>query len=102
MKKYEKLIYTAHPYSGLKKNEEKIANIILELQKQYPNYLFISPIHCFSYAYHKTDYQTGIDMCLNLLNMCDEMWVFGDWKNSKGCNMEIEHCKQNGIQYYIK
>jgi hypothetical protein len=37
-----------------------------------------------------------------LLEKSDEMWVYGDWKNSKGCNMEIEYCKKFGIPFEIK
>ena len=94
---YDKVIYISHPYSGLKENEEKVAEIINQLTKEYPTYLFISPIHAFSYAYHAVDYQKGIDMCLWLLDRCDEMWVYGNWENSKGCKMEIEYCMEYNI-----
>ena len=94
---YDKVIYISHPYSGLKENEEKVANIINNLIKAYPNYLFISPIHSFSYAYHAVNYQIGINMCLWLLDRCDEMWVYGNWENSKGCKMEIEYCMEYNI-----
>ena len=99
---YESIVYISHPYSGLKENEEKVAYIINQLTEKYPTYLFISPIHAFSYAYHAVDYQKGINMCLWLLDRCDEMWIYGDWENSKGCKMEIEFCKNNDISYEIK
>jgi len=99
---YESVVYVSHPYGGKKENEEKVAEIINQLSKEYPTYLFISPIHSFSYAYHDVDYQVGIDMCLWLLEKADEMWVYGDWKNSKGCNMETEYCKEFGIPFEIK
>lgn len=99
---YENIVYISHPYGAKKENEEKVANIINKLQEQYPTYLFLSPIHLFSYAYHEVDYQVGIDKCLWLLEKADEMWIYGDWQNSKGCNMEIEYCKEFGIPYEIK
>lgn len=101
---YEKSIYISHPYGGLKENEEKVAEIINNLIKEYPNYLFLSPIHTFSYAYNTVDYQTGINMCLWLLDICgDEMWVFGDYNKSKGCNIEIGYCIARDIPIkYIK
>lgn len=100
---YENIIYVSHNYGGLKDNEEKVANIINKLQEQYPTYLFLSPIHLFSYAYYEVEnYQIGINMCLWLLDKSKEMWVYGDWKNSKGCNMEIEYCKEFDIPYKIK
>lgn len=93
-KQYEKVIYISHPYGGIKENEENVAKIIIHLQKKYPKYLFISPIHAFSYQYHKVDYETGIQKCLWLLYRCDEMWVFGDWKESKGVCREILECEK--------
>ena len=99
---YDKVIYISHPYGGKSKNEKKVGKLINSLQKQYPNYLFISPIHAFSYAYHKVEYQKGLNMCLWLLNRADEMWVYGDWENSVGCCAEIDFCKTNNINYKIK
>lgn len=94
---YESIVYISHPYSGKKENEEKVANIINNLSIQYPNYLFISPIHAFSYAYHTLDYQKGINQCLWLLEKCDEVWVYGDWQNSKGCKMEVDYAMEYSI-----
>lgn len=41
-------------------------------------------------------------MCISLLNISDEMWVYGDYQNSIGCNFEIQYCKEHGIPYLIK
>lgn len=98
---FKSIIYISHPYGGAQENEHKIASIINELIKQYPNHLFVSPVHAFSYAYTTTDYDKGISWCLWLLEKCDEMWVYGDYKNSRGCSMEIEYCKEHQIVYKI-
>ena len=98
---YKSIIYISHPYGGKKENEEKVKHIIQTLEKECPNYLFISPIHSFSWHYHETDYQKGIEECLWLLEKCDEMWVFGDWKNSQGCNIEVEYCEKYLIPHTI-
>ena len=94
---YEKVVYISHPYGGCKRNERKVQKIINKLQIQYPKYLFLSPIHAFSYAYTKTDYEQGLNMCLWLLSKADEMWVYGDWQNSRGCKAEVEFCINNHI-----
>lgn len=99
---YESIVYISHPYGGRGENKEKVAKIIKKLTKEYPHHLFISPVHSFGYEYHDLDYQAGIDHCLWLLEKCDEMWVFGDWKNSKGCNMEVEYCVRQRIPFEIK
>ncbi|MEG0898312.1 MAG: DUF4406 domain-containing protein [Oscillospiraceae bacterium] len=99
---FKSIIYVSHPYGGIKSNEDKIAVIIRQLEKQYPQNLFISPVHCFSWGYHETDYDVGISYCLWLLDKCDECWVYGDWENSKGCNIEVEYCKNYNIPCAIK
>lgn len=45
---YAEIIYISHPYGGKKENEDRVAQILLKLQREYPDYLFISPIHCYS------------------------------------------------------
>lgn len=102
MKQYKKVIYISHPSSGLPENTEKIGNIINQLIKEYKDYLFLSPVHCFSYAYHAVDYITGIEMCLWLLSKCEEMWIFGDYEKSRGCNIELGYCLANNIPLKIK
>lgn len=99
--KYNKVIYISHPYGGEKENEQHVAKIILRLQKQYPKYLFVSPIHAFSFQYHSDDYEVGIRKCLWLLYHCDEMWVYGDWKTSKGVCREILECEKIKKPYKI-
>lgn len=99
---YEKIIYVSHPYQGKVDNLRKIEDIILHLIKKYPSNLFLSPVHSFGFEYKQLDYQDGLNECLWLLRQADEMWVFGDYQTSKGCNAEIEFCKSNNIPYKIK
>lgn len=100
--KSKKLIYISHPYGGKEENKLKIEGIIKELSRQYPKYVFASPIHCFGFQYNDVDYDTGLSWCLVLLDACDEMWVYGDHLNSKGCTAEIQHCLDTHKQFYIK
>ena len=99
---YKKIVYISHPYGGYKKNERKVKRIINSLQNNFPNYLFLSPIHAFSYAYNKTDYDKGLNMCLWLLGKADEMWVYGDWRNSRGCKAEVKYCVENNIEMMFR
>jgi hypothetical protein len=52
--------------------------------------------------YDDFSYKRGLDMCLDLLNMCDEMQVYGDWEHSQGCKAEIAYCLEKEIPYEIK
>ena len=49
--KYQKVVYVSHPYGGKAENHEMVGELIRRLQKLYPNYLFVSPIHAFSFCY---------------------------------------------------
>ena len=92
MQKAKKVIYVSHPYGGKEENKAAIENIIKEFVKEYPYYTFVSPIHCFGFMYDKLPYQQGLDMCINLLEKCDEMWLCGDFLDSRGCRAEIKWC----------
>lgn len=99
--KYKKVVYISHPYEGKCENLNNIQEIVFKLIKGYPDHLFLSPVHCFGFEYNMLDYNQGLNECLWLLAKSDEMWVFGDYKNSKGCLAEIEFCKNHAIKYQI-
>lgn len=86
-----KRVYVAHPYSGLEENKQKVEELIKRLVKMYDDIVFYSPIHSFGYLYESTEYIQGMNMCLNLLKACDELWLCGDWENSTGCMMEYSY-----------
>jgi hypothetical protein len=37
--------------------------------------------------------ERGIKNNTHLMQFADELWVYGDWQNSKGCLAEIELAK---------
>lgn len=94
-------IYISHPYGGKEENAREVEEIIKDLAERYPHNTYISPIHTFSFMYHSVPYQQGLDMCIELLKLCDMMYVYGDHKNSKGCTAEIKYCKENDKLYVI-
>lgn len=96
----EKTIYVSHVFKGLNENIEEVSDIMIKLHKKFPTYSFISPIHNYGMLYNCTDYVEGLNMCIKLLNMCDEMWVFGT-ELSTGVQAEIAYCKNNHIPYKI-
>ena len=98
---FAKRIYISHKYGNNFKNLIRVEAIISQLQRKMPENNYVSPLHCFGFMYNTVDYQTGLDMCLNELDTCDEMWVFDDFLDSKGVNAEIEYCKKYGKKYKI-
>lgn len=85
------------------KEENKLSaeNIVRKLHFENPENTYLSGINPFYFLYDEVDYETGINMCLEVLRRCDMMYVFGDWENSKGCKTEINYCKFLGIPYKI-
>ena len=98
---FDKIIYVSHPFCGNEKNIELIESKVKKLRETYPNYLFISPVHTFGYLYDKTTYEEGIDMCLRLLEKCDEVWIVSKYyENSKGCLIERSYAHSMGIPVF--
>lgn len=95
------LIYISHPYGGLKENKLSVEGIIKNLAVKHPENTYISPIHCFGFMYDLVNYETGLEMCLRLLDKCEKMLVFGDWKSSRGCTAEVLYAENNFIPYEI-
>jgi len=95
------LVYISHPYGGQENNMRKVENIVRTLVLEHPENTYVSPIHCFGFMYHDVSYERGLDMCLNLLEKCDKMLVFGDWKSSRGCTAEVLFAEMHMIPYEI-
>ena len=95
---FKKKIYISHSYSGLEENKRDIEEKVKKLVKEYPNYVFISPVHTFGYLYDSYPYHIGIDLCIELLKMCDEMWIVDEnFVNSKGVMVEREYCLNHNV-----
>ena len=56
------IIYVAHPYGGLKENEEDTSEYVSEFIQQYPQFIFFSPVHNYSFYY------------INLYNINKKYW----------------------------
>lgn len=95
------VVYISHPFGNDPKNIEKVQEVVKKMVHRYPDCMFISPLNAFSMLYEEISYQKGLDMCLWLLDRCDEMWVFGDYKNSRGCTEEIKFCEEHLIPFKI-
>lgn len=99
--RFDKKIYISHGFQGKQDNIRSIEGKIKELRKEYPNYLFISPVHTFSYLYNDTEYIEGLEMCLCLMDSCDELWIIDkNYLESKGVVSEIIYAHENDIPVY--
>lgn len=82
------LIYCSHKYGNSEENKKMIEKKITELQMNDLDNTYISPLHCFGHLYDRLDYETGLQLCLDLLMVCDFVYVLSDV--SEGVRREIE------------
>ena len=92
-----KVVYIGHPFGGKLENVQAVEQIILKLINKYPDYVFYSPLHATGFMYSLVDYDLGMQHCIEFLKRSDELWLFGDWNNSKGCNIEYRFAIKNNM-----
>jgi hypothetical protein len=92
-----RLIYLAHPFGGDPANIVKVEKIITQLINKHPDCTFYSPLHATGFLYDNLDYLDGMEHCFEVLSRCDELWLCGKWRESRGCNMEYAFAKAKGI-----
>lgn len=98
-----KAVYIAHPLRGksgspeeIRANLERIDEIVKNLAAIYPDVLILSPIHAFSFEDVNGPQDWVLGQCLRLIEKADEVWLFGDWRNSSGCVMESVYARRIG------
>lgn len=92
-----KRVYVAHPLRGgradmdvVMANIARVSEIMRKLAAEEPDMLFFSPVHAFSFMDPLGPEEWVMKQCLEMLALCDELWVYGPWRESKGCKMEIK------------
>ena len=88
------VIYVAHEYGGKEENYNKAKKITHDLQIQHPTDCFICPILAFSHlGYNELGYDAEMEICLDLLSVCDKLIVASEVSNSKGVQIEVDFAK---------
>ena len=92
-----KKIYIAHPYLGRLSNKNRIADICTTVANM--GYLPISPVHALDFLDDSipAEREKALELCKELIKVCDQVWLFGDWRNSEGCSAEVAAAKGWGI-----
>ena len=98
----KKLVYICSPYSGDYENNTLKARCICRIiMNHHPDVIPIAPHIYFTQFLSDTD-QTeralGMEAGLALLDMCDEMWVYGLKNPSEGMRAEIDYALKKGIK----
>lgn len=82
------LIYCAHYYGGKENAKDSAEEKIRRLQLDDLQNTYISPIHALGYLYKYMDYNTGMELCYDLLMVCDKLLVLS--RPSEGVMREIK------------
>jgi len=83
----KKKIFVCHPYKDNPKiNKENVEVICREITNN--GYLPVSPLHLFSFMENDNERNDILQLCLEIINICDEVWVYGD---SDGCRNEMRY-----------
>ena len=87
-----KKVYIAHPLRGenREKNVQEATRICQKITELFPDVLPVSPIHSFSFLDDcgAEGEKKALELCLAMVKECDEVWFFGRWKSSEGCQAE--------------
>jgi len=98
----KKLIYICSPYRGdYIKNLTDAARYCRDVLMQHPDVIPIAP-HVFFSQFLDDEIPgervIGMEAGLALLDMCDEIWVYGITNPSEGMRAEIDYALKNGIK----
>jgi hypothetical protein len=90
-------IYVSHKFGGDPANMERAKKITHDLQIENPTHCFICPILAFSHLqYGEIGYDDEIELCLDLLSLCDTLIVVSDV--SQGVQKEIDFANMVGME----
>lgn len=99
-----KKVYIAHPLRGgtldiavAGRNISSVTEICRRLAAECPDTLLLSPIHAFDFVGIFEPQDWVLSQCRALLELADEVWVYGNWQASEGCRMEVERARELGI-----
>ena len=91
------MIYVAHKHQDSSINYERAKQIVHDLQVNDLNNVYICPLLLLSHMkYGEMGYKAEIDLCLDILSVCDKLVVASDI--SRGVNDEIAFANLVGIE----
>ena len=90
-------IYISHKFGGDPAKMERAKKITHDLQIENATHCFICPILALSHLkYGEIGYDDEIELCLDLLSLCDALIVASDV--SQGVQKEIDFARMVGME----
>ena len=99
-------VYVATPLRGqypncedeISLNYERADVILRTIARNYAQVVPLSPLHAFRFMSASGSQDRAMDLCGDLLSLCHELWLFGDWKKSEGCSEERTLAMVRGLE----
>lgn len=96
-----RLIYICSPLRGdIEKNIQKAQGYCREAVELWPDVIPIAPhVYCTQFLDDTMpqERKAGMELGIALLDICDEIWVYGINNPSEGMKKEIDYAKEHGI-----
>lgn len=97
----KRFIYICSPCRGdMEKNITKAQGYCREAAERWPDVVPIAPhVYCTQFTDDTipAERELGMELGLAMLDMCDELWVYGIQNPSEGMKREIAYAEENGI-----
>ena len=97
----KRFIYICSPCRGdMEKNITKAQGYCREAAELWPDVVPIAPhVYCTQFTDDTipAERELGMELGLALLDICDELWVYGIENPSEGMKREIEYAEAHGI-----
>lgn len=97
----KRFIYICSPLRGdVEKNITKAQGYCREAARLFPDVIPIAPhVYCTQFLDDTIpdERAVGMELGISLLDICDEIWVYGLDNPSAGMRAEIEYAEENGI-----
>jgi len=94
-----KRVYISHPLAGNIEGNRLKVDAICKALTATGEVLPISPIHLFGYMENDKHREEIMQVDLDLIDLCDELWVYG---YSVGCRREETSARLKGIKVVYK
>src|SRR5690606_5065989 len=92
-----KWVYIVYPFQEKEENRKKIDQICRAVANM--GFLPVSPVHAFSFLNDDIleERHRALNLRQELVKVCDQVWLFGDWRKSEGCRREVRAAQEAGI-----
>ena len=92
-----KWVYIVYPFQEKEENRKKIDQICRAVANM--GFLPVSPVHAFSFLNDNVleERHRALNLRQELIKVCDQVWLFGDWRKSEGCRLEVRAAQGAGI-----